>query len=344
MTLASDGLPFTEPSGSNGIAIAPSNTGDGHALLLINPHTSFFFRSELQMTQRRGARTPMARRPGGSSSSTRASTPTPAGCTPPAASTMSMSSPRPSSRKDGRLVSTATARSCGRCTVKTDRRCPTARADGSLATRSFTIYATHHGPIVRAGRRQVDRIRADEQADRGARAIVPAHQGQPTTPSFMKVAAAAGQLLQQHPVRRRQGRDRLSASAVRARARRPLRLHASPWTAAIRPPTGRACTRSTSLPHVVNPANGWVLNTNNWPYSAAGPDSPKARRLSRATWTAQARTPAACTRCCVLTDAARLHASDADARRHSIRYLPAFARCVPPLVRGLRPAAGRAIR
>ncbi|MGB6599052.1 MAG: penicillin acylase family protein, partial [Candidatus Acidiferrum sp.] len=39
-----------EPSGSNGMAIAPSNTADHHALLLINPHTSFFFRSELQMT------------------------------------------------------------------------------------------------------------------------------------------------------------------------------------------------------------------------------------------------------------------------------------------------------
>ena len=43
-----------EPSGSNGIAIAPSNTRDHHALLLINPHTSFFFRSELQMTSGEG--------------------------------------------------------------------------------------------------------------------------------------------------------------------------------------------------------------------------------------------------------------------------------------------------
>src|SRR5579864_116802 len=39
-----------EPGGSNGIAIAPSNTVDHHALLLINPHTSFFFRSELQVS------------------------------------------------------------------------------------------------------------------------------------------------------------------------------------------------------------------------------------------------------------------------------------------------------
>ena len=43
-----------EPSGSNGIAIAPSNTSAKHALLLINPHTSFFFRSEVQVTSDEG--------------------------------------------------------------------------------------------------------------------------------------------------------------------------------------------------------------------------------------------------------------------------------------------------
>jgi acyl-homoserine-lactone acylase len=43
-----------EPTGSNGMAIAPSNTTAHHALLLINPHTSFFFRSELQMASEDG--------------------------------------------------------------------------------------------------------------------------------------------------------------------------------------------------------------------------------------------------------------------------------------------------
>ena len=28
-------------------------------------------------------------------------------------------------------------------------------------------------------------------------------------------------------------------------------------------------------PHVVNPPSGWLYNTNNWPWSAAGPNSPK---------------------------------------------------------------------
>ena len=43
-----------EPGGSNGIAISPKLTANGHALLLINPHTSFFFRSELQMSSDEG--------------------------------------------------------------------------------------------------------------------------------------------------------------------------------------------------------------------------------------------------------------------------------------------------
>ena len=48
-----DGL-GAEPRGSNGIAISPSITASGNALLLINPHTSFYFRSELQMTSEEG--------------------------------------------------------------------------------------------------------------------------------------------------------------------------------------------------------------------------------------------------------------------------------------------------
>ena len=43
-----------EPTGSNGIAIAAANTAEHHALLLINPHTTFYFRSELQMTSEEG--------------------------------------------------------------------------------------------------------------------------------------------------------------------------------------------------------------------------------------------------------------------------------------------------
>src|SRR5947209_10541175 len=43
-----------EPRGSNGMAVAPKNATARRALLLINPHTSFFFRDELQMTSDEG--------------------------------------------------------------------------------------------------------------------------------------------------------------------------------------------------------------------------------------------------------------------------------------------------
>lgn len=46
--------PNAEPQGSNGFAIAPENTKNGNALLLINPHTSFYFRAEVHMRSDEG--------------------------------------------------------------------------------------------------------------------------------------------------------------------------------------------------------------------------------------------------------------------------------------------------
>ncbi|KGF81987.1 penicillin amidase [Massilia sp. JS1662] len=43
-----------EPRGSNGFAIAPRLTAGGHALLMINPHTSFYFRPEIHMVSEEG--------------------------------------------------------------------------------------------------------------------------------------------------------------------------------------------------------------------------------------------------------------------------------------------------
>lgn len=43
-----------EPRGSNGFAISPKLTKNGHALLLINPHTSFYFRPEIHVVSEEG--------------------------------------------------------------------------------------------------------------------------------------------------------------------------------------------------------------------------------------------------------------------------------------------------
>jgi acyl-homoserine-lactone acylase len=55
VALADSGAGFDpEPRGSNGFAIAPKRSASGHALLLINPHTSFYFRPEVHMVSGEG--------------------------------------------------------------------------------------------------------------------------------------------------------------------------------------------------------------------------------------------------------------------------------------------------
>jgi acyl-homoserine-lactone acylase len=43
-----------DPTGSNGFAIAPSKTASKHAILYINPHVTFYFRTEVQMVSEEG--------------------------------------------------------------------------------------------------------------------------------------------------------------------------------------------------------------------------------------------------------------------------------------------------
>lgn len=53
-----DGLhhpdPYDEPKGSNGIAVSGELTASGNAMLLINPHTSFYFRPEVHVVSEEG--------------------------------------------------------------------------------------------------------------------------------------------------------------------------------------------------------------------------------------------------------------------------------------------------
>ncbi len=58
MTEFGDGLlhpdPYEEPLGSNGFAISGKLTASGNAMLLINPHTSFYFRPEVHVVSEEG--------------------------------------------------------------------------------------------------------------------------------------------------------------------------------------------------------------------------------------------------------------------------------------------------
>ena len=102
-------------------------------------------------------------------------------------------------------------------------------------------------------------------------------------------------------------------------------------------------------PHVLNPPTGWIQNTNNWPYSAAGVGQPEARRLSPLHGRRRREARADCTRCGCWRDAKdftleRLRDAAFDS------YLPAFAQLVPALLSAYdatpdaRPAQGEARR
>jgi acyl-homoserine lactone acylase PvdQ len=91
-------------------------------------------------------------------------------------------------------------------------------------------------------------------------------------------------------------------------------------------------------PHVIDPKVGWLYNSNNWPYSAAGPDSPKRADYPRYMDTA-GESPRG-------LHAIRVLEGRKDFTIERLRraaydsYLTAFARLVPGLVRAWDEASG----
>src|SRR6185437_12064808 len=136
-----------EPSGSNGIAIGPRLSRDGHALLLINPHTSFFFRAEQQVTSDQGLNAYGASTwgqffiyQGFNEHAGWMHTTSGADTIDEFAETIV--------RKDGKLFYRygAELRPVATSTITVNYRKP----EGGQAQAIFTVYRTHHGPIVRA--------------------------------------------------------------------------------------------------------------------------------------------------------------------------------------------------
>ncbi|WP_077517727.1 penicillin acylase family protein [Rhodanobacter sp. C03] len=261
---------WQEPTGSNGIAIAPKLSADGHALLLINPHTSFFFRSELQMTSDAGLDAYGAVTwgqffiyQGFNHHIGWMHTSTGLDAVDEFAETIV--------HQDGKLFYRY-GQELRPVTTRTVN-IPYRAADGSMATRSFTTYATHHGPIVRAldGKWIATALmnkpmEALEQSWLRTRASDYA--------SYMKVAELKanssnntifaddkGEIAYLHPQFIPKRDDRFDYT-------KPVdgSNPATDWQGLL--PLDAA-------PHLLNPPNGWIMNTNDWPYSAAGPYSPK---------------------------------------------------------------------
>lgn len=265
-----DPASWTEPTGSNGIAIAPKLTADGHALLLINPHTSFFFRSELQMSSDEGLDAYGAvtwgqffvyqgfnRHVGWMHTSTGVD------AVDQFAETIV--------HQDGKLF----YRYGKALRPVTSRQITLSyrSKDGALRQRTFTAYFTHHDPIVRAAN---GKWIAEALMNTPIPALEQSWLRTKTRDyaSYMKVAE-----LKANSSNNTLFADDKGEIAFLMPQFVPKRDNRFDYT---KPVDGRdpatdwhGLTPLNQLPQVVNPPNGWAFNTNDWPYSAAGPYSPK---------------------------------------------------------------------
>ncbi|MGE0443051.1 MAG: acylase [Gemmatimonadales bacterium] len=258
-----------EPSGSNGIAIAPGNTTAGHALLLINPHTSFFFRSELQMTSDEGLNAYGAVTWGqffvyqGFNEH--------AGWMHTSSGVDNIDEYRESvTRKDAGFVYRYGDEERA---VTTEKIAVPYRTDAGPATREFTVYRTHHGPVVRSDDGRWITVRL---MDEPIKALT-----QSWSRTKAKNLEAFKQTMELHT---NSSNNTLFADSEGNIAYLhanfiPRRDTTLDWQ---RPVDGSTAATEwgdvmsfDQSPNVINPPNGWVMNTNNWPFSAAGPNSPK---------------------------------------------------------------------
>lgn len=316
---------WVEPTGSNGMAIAPKLSADGHALLLINPHTSFFFRSELQMSSDAGLDVYGAVTwgqffiyQGFNQHIGFMHTSTTADVVDEFAETTVHDGGKLGYRygKDVRPVTVRPITIAYR------------KADGSMGERTFTTYATHHGPIVRE---ENGKWIATALMNKPMEALEQSWLRTKATDfaSFMKIAELKanssnntifaddkGEIAYLHP-------QFIPARDNRFDYTKPVDGSdpATDWHGLL--PLDAA-------PHLLNPANGWIMNTNNWPYSAAGASSPKRENYPRY-MDSVGENPRGLHATMVLSDKRDFTlASLITAAFDS--YLPAFARQIPILV------------
>ena len=258
-----------EPTGSNGIAIAPANTSAGNALLLINPHTSFFFREELHMVSEQGLDAYGAVTWGqffvyqGFNEN---------------AGWMHTSS---GVDNIDEFLETVVERDGTLYYRYGDEERPvTARqvtvpykTDTGMAEREFTVYRTHHGPIVR----EVDGawvsvalmeepmdaliqsyMRTKAQSYDEYIEVMRTHTNSSNNTVF---ADSEGNIAYLHS-------NFIPVRDTRFNYLQPVDGSdpATDW---------QGVHSIEETPNAVNPSVGWLQNTNNWPFSAAGPDSPR---------------------------------------------------------------------
>jgi acyl-homoserine-lactone acylase len=267
--ISADDDEVEEPRGSNGMAIAPSNTAGHHALLLINPHTSFFFRSELQMVSDEGLDAYGAVTWGqffiyqGFNDKV--------GWMHTSSGVNAITEYLETVEKQGDRFYYKYGKEQRPLEVKTIT--VPYKTDAGMAEKKFTGYRTHHGPIVRemdgkwvsfrlmqkpvkALTQSYTRTKAKDY--KSFRQTMELHTNSSNNTIF---ADADGDIAYFH------------GNFI------PRRDTSFDWTKPVdgsNPATEwHELLSIDETPHLLNPKSGWLYNSNNWPWSAAGSSSPK---------------------------------------------------------------------
>jgi acyl-homoserine-lactone acylase len=317
--------PYTEPRGSNGIAIAPERTRDGHALLLINPHTSHYFRHEAHVVSEEGLNVYGALTWGqffvyqGFNET---------------AGWMHTSS---GVDNIDEFLETIVERDGSRFyRFGTEERAFETREvtlryrteAGDLAERTFPVFRTHRGPVVR----EVDgRWVSVAMMENPMGALIQSYQrtraanldeflevmrGHTNSSNNTLFADAEGNIAYLHanfiPIR-----DARFDYAAPVDGRNP----ATDW---------QGIHTVEDSPNSINPETGWAFCTNNWPYSASGSASPRPEAFP-SYMDRRTENPRGVHALALLEDASGFTLELLQAAAYS-PWLPVFEDWLPPLI------------
>jgi acyl-homoserine-lactone acylase len=320
--------PVSDPDrGSNGISISPSRTVNGRALLLINPHTSFYFRNVLQMSSDEGWNVygavtwgqPFIYQGFNSTAGWMHTSSTVDNVDEFAETMVTNGDGSLSYRYDGALRPVTTKN------ITISYR----TAAGTIAQRTFKTFATHHGPIVRS------------LTD--GRWIANALMNKPVEALEQSILRTKARNLAEYQqvaeLKANSSNDTLFADAQGNIAFlmpqfMPIRdnqyNYTQPVDGSISATDWQGLHTLASMPSVINPGSGWAFNSNNWPWTCCGADSPSVdafpRYFDRTGETERG------------IHAVQLLSTHGPFTPQGLRdvafdtYLTAFARTVPPLI------------
>ena len=266
-----NGARFEEPRGSNGFAVAPSNSATGNALFWINPHTSFYFRAELQMVSEEGLNAYGAvtwgqffiyqgfnQRLGWMHTST-------------GSDFIDEYLETVIEKEDGFYYAYGDEE---RKLTEKQITLPYKTEDG-MAEKVVTVYYSHHGPIVREADGKWVSVKLMQEPIKAL------------TQSYMRTKAMdyesffATMELNTNSSNNTVYADADGNIAYFHGNFIPRRDTQFDWRQPVDgsdPATEwQGLHPVDEIPHLLNPPGGWIQNTNNWPFSAAGANSPRQR-------------------------------------------------------------------